>query len=111
MLEPHETWKLIQEHHLPTLSELESRLLAASVAGWRAPAIARRLFRDERQTRKDLARLEDLVCVPVGAERNVALLAWWLGYHRDCSRRCAAAAQEMIETDTVFPPENTPATG
>ena len=106
--DPSETLDLLNEAHLPNLSEDHLRLLAARVTGYKPQVIADRLYRDAREVRRRSEHLEELICVPAGLARDSAVLGFWFGLHLDCKYRCSAPATAMTESGAVFPPEISP---
>lgn len=106
-METAETLKLLAEHHLPALTPDDQRLLAARVCGIRLAEIAHRAGWSERQTRANVERILDLICLPAGIEhRDNASMGLWFALHMNCSHQCTAPALRMIRTDSVFGDHN-----
>jgi hypothetical protein len=102
LCEPAETFALLRGIHIPNLTDEDAQILAARVCGWNPPAAAVRLNRSERDIRRMIERLADVVCMPSGVERDPAVLGVWFALHIDCSHKCTARALNLIEQNLVF---------
>jgi|GEM_PF-5040149 len=101
-LGPTEVFELLAGIHLPNLTEDESRILAATVTGWKSLEIAERLFRSDRDVRRIIERLTDRVCTAAGTNRSLAVVGVWFSTHQECRFKCSADAHALLKAGAVF---------
>ena len=100
--EPSDVYALLRDHHLVALSREQQGLLAARSCGWTSAEISERTFRSARTISALIERLEDLTCIPSGANRDAWVTGFWFGLHVSCSKGCAAVALRLIAENAVF---------
>src|SRR5688572_15455620 len=89
---------------MPHLPEDMQRTVAARMVAGSVPEAARRLFLSERAFRGHLTQVGDALLVGMGLRRDTAYIAMWFMLHRQC---CTATGWDMMETDAVFPTDET----
>jgi hypothetical protein len=89
MLQPQDAVRLLRNHHVPNLSPPQQWLLAARAAGLTPAMLETSLHRTVGTIRRDIEKLQDLIFVPLGLERDSWATATWVQLHADC---CLARA-------------------
>lgn len=102
-VEPAEIVDLLRAHHVKGLNEHDQRVLLGRAAGNGHASIADALGYSEGKVRRDFERLEDIILVPLGLDRDVASVTLWAVFHYSC---CLKIARELVEKRIVFQPEN-----
>lgn len=101
-VQPREVRNRLRDHHLPRLSADDARLLAGLLCGLKAGALGPKLFRSERDIRRGIDRLTDLICTPLGAGRSLATVGRWTAVHGECQYQCAKDVHSLLESGGVF---------
>jgi hypothetical protein len=102
MLPSGAVFERLRTNHL-ALADEDQRLLGALVAGLPVAEIAAAIFKAERSVRRDLQRIEELICIPAGVERaRPAMAGWWFHEHSWCDQGCLAAIRDDLATGREF---------
>jgi hypothetical protein len=96
-LEPTEVARLIAEVHIPSLNDAEVNILAAAIKGWKSPEIAERVFLTDREVRRILERLTDMICRAAGTNHAAGPVTLWTVMHRNCRYRCSATVCASLD--------------
>lgn len=75
---------LLRNHHLASLSEADQAVLVLRAQGVSPEEIALAVYKHPRTVRAQLERLGELISLPVGRRRDIALTAIWTFIHCGC---------------------------
>jgi len=85
---PSETWdeaiRRLRAHHLPTLDPETRRVVVLRALGRSQAEIAKDRSKSVSGVRRDLERVEDAVCLPLGVRRDGWMMGLWVGMHLGC---------------------------
>jgi len=79
-----EMWDVASKHHVRALNEQQWSILALASLGIANAGIGDQIGLTEGAVRRELARIRDIVAIPLGVERKDAFSATWFVIHRDC---------------------------
>jgi hypothetical protein len=103
-IDPAEGIRLLREGCCKGLTVDQQRILAARVVSDSARTAAQLMYLSERAFRDRLARVEDIVLVPLGLPRDSALAGVWFVLHSEC---CTKEAWALAEMSAIFPAAKT----
>jgi hypothetical protein len=98
-IEPVQIRETLKQHHVRGLSEHQQRLLTARVHGCSNKDCAEAFGFSEPRVRAHFDGVEDLIAVPLGYRRDLAVTVLWFVYHLQC---CLPTAKALLETSSVF---------
>ncbi len=99
---PAEVYGLLRDHHLQAMPDYDLALLAARSCGYTNAMIAEQVYKSVRMLSNDMARISQVVCVPVGIEHEVIAVGFWFGMHTANETECSVRAMRWIEDGTLF---------
>lgn len=74
----------LRAHHLPTLDPETRRVVVLRALGRSQAEIAKDRSKSVSGVRRDLERVEDAVCLPLGVRRDGWMMGLWVGMHLGC---------------------------
>lgn len=84
MVQLNELREAIRSHHVKTFTPRQQRMLALTSLGAAGDEVAAVVGLAEPSVRRELARIRDVICIPLGTERFREVSAAWAVEHSDC---------------------------
>jgi hypothetical protein len=94
MIEPQDIWRLLSGLHVHLHQEQDQGFLLLRVCFWTNREIGVKFAMSESAVLKRLQRLEDLVCVRLGEQRQPIPIGAWAALHRPC---CLGRGEAFLE--------------